>query len=265
MAEREHIIRSLGELIDLMTPLEPDPETGRLRDAGVYRGASAADRPILTSLDRLGGTDPPHTKAHLEAHILRNFGRYARPHLDTPPVNDWELLVIAQHYGVPTRLLDWSSSPLVAAHFATREPRSDGACAIWRLDWRQLHRAFDLPELAFLIDDLADMPLLDGSQPLTPWKLFGGDIAPLSCMIEPPWIDERIVAQGAAFTLCTDTSQPFDAFLEEHGLGDALSRYIIPADSVAAIRDQLDLVGIDERHLFPNLTGVAASIRRYYG
>ena len=119
----EVVVRSLGDLIDKVTPTEPDPRTGRRRDTGVYRGASDACRPLLTSLDRLGGVDPPHSKRGLEAHILRNFTRYSRPHLPTTPVNEWEVLVAAQHHGVPTRILDWTYSPLVAA---TSEERRVG-------------------------------------------------------------------------------------------------------------------------------------------
>jgi len=52
--------------------------------------------------------------------------------------------------------------------------------------------------------------------------------------------------------------------LRNNGLADALTRFIIPANFVPTIRDQLDLVGIDERRLFPDLDGVAAAIRRYY-
>ena len=83
-------------------------------------------------------------------------------------------------------------------------------------------------------------------------------------MIEPPSLNARIVAQAAVFTLCTDTSKPFDAFLGEHGLSDALTRFVIRADHVARIRDQLDMVGMDERRLFPDLEGLAAELRRYY-
>ena len=80
---------------------------------------------VLTSLDRLGGSEPPHTKARLEEHLLRNFIRYSRPLLATPPINEWELLVLAQHHGLPTRLLDWTYSPTVAAHFATLGPETE--------------------------------------------------------------------------------------------------------------------------------------------
>ena len=84
-------------------------------------------------------------------------------------------------------------------------------------------------------------------------------------MIEPPSLDARIVAQAATFTLTSDTRSSFDEFLANQSLRDALTKYVIPADEVARVRDQLDLVGIDERRLFPDLDGVAAAIQRYYG
>jgi hypothetical protein len=260
-------ITTLGQLLDQVTPEEPDPETGRWRDSGVYRGGSDAAWPLLTSLDRLGGTSPPHSKRDLEAHVLRNFIRYSRPHFDGAAQSEWELLVAAQHHGVPTRLLDWTYSPLVAAHFATAThlENPNDRC-VWRLDWKRVHERFGLPKLALLLQDVERL-LGDERQPCTPWALFerdtDGDRA-FACMIEPPSLDARIVAQSAVFTLTSDTTRSFDDFLEAHGLGDALTRFVIPARVVARVRDQLDLVGMDERRLFPDLDGVAARIRRYY-
>jgi hypothetical protein len=269
----EVVVSSLGDLVDKVTPTEPDARTGRRRDTGIYRGASDACRPLLTSLDRLGGVSPPHTKRDLEAHILRNFMRYSRPHLPTAPVNEWEVLVAAQHHGVPTRLLDWTYSPLVAAHFATTDSHVGRDRAVWRLDWQQVHRAFKLPKLALLIEELARTFGSD-ARPFTPWTLFDatnateatarGDLRDFACMIEPPSLDARIIAQAAVFTLCTDTSRPFDAFLEAHGLAPALTKFVIPESEAARFRDQLDLVGIDERRVFPDLDGVAEGLRRYY-
>jgi hypothetical protein len=266
MPVRELSVTTLGELIDRVTPEHPDEDTGRWRDSGVYRGAPRAERPLLSSLDRLGGENPPHTKADLETHILRNFARYSRPHLSTPPENDWETLVAAQHHGVPTRLLDWTYSPFVAAHFATLPPRAGAEerdRAVWRLDWKMLHRKFGFPELALLITDL-ERQLGDGAS-CTPWTFFERPPArELACMIEPPSLNARIAAQAAVFTLCTDTSQSFDAFLDKHGLSGALTKFVIGAEHVARIRDQLDTVGMDERRLFPDLEGLAAELTRYY-
>ena len=259
----EIILTSLGDLIDKVTPTEPDPRTGRRRDSGVYRGDGDAGWPLFTSLDKLGGVTPPHTKADLEEHILRNFIRYSRPYL-TQPASDWEVLVAAQHHGLPTRLLDWTYSPLVAAHFATLNGEHPSDRVIWRLDWKQVHRRFNLPELAFLIQDLEG--ILGGDHRLTPWALFSAreKIKPFACMLEPPSINPRIVAQSATFTLCSDKRQSFDRFLEQNGLGSALTKFVIPAQETARFRDQLDLVDVDERRLFPDLDGVAAEMRRYY-
>ena len=262
-------VTSLGELIDRLTPPEPDPVTGRHRDTGVYRGAGDARWPLYTSLDRLGGICPPHTKRGLEEHILRNFVRYSRPHF-AHVHNAWELLVAAQHHGVPTRLLDWSYSPLVAAHFATRDvparpSAADTDRAIWRLDWRRVHRRFGFPELALLSDDLDRLRDGDGDGHFSPFELMRAEgIAPFACLMEPPTLDARIAAQAAVFTICSRADRPLDAFLAEHGLADALTRVVIPAAAVRRVRDQLDLVSMDERRLFPDLDGVAAQMRRYY-
>ena len=263
MAIVEVTVASLGDLIDKVTPTEPDPQTGRRRDSGIYRGDADARWPLLTSLDKLGGALPPHSKAGLEEHILRNFLRYSRPYLPHPE-NDWEVLVTAQHHGLPTRLLDWTYSPLVAAHFATLEGDAAADRVVWRLDWKRVHQFFKLPELAFLIEDLQG--ILGGDRPLTPWTLFSAprNAKPFACMLEPPSLNPRIVAQSATFTLCSDKHQSFDSFLEKHGLGSALTKFIIPAKETARFRDQLDLVDVDERRLFPDLDGVAAEMRRYY-
>src|SRR5690242_14899819 len=262
MALRETKVSSLGELIDRVTPERPDERTGRRRDSCVYHGSSDSARTLLTSLDRLGGVNPPHTKTDLEEYILRNFARYSRPHLQHA-TNEWELLVAAQHHGVPTRLLDWSYSPLVAAHFATLgDERVDRV--IWRLDWKRMHRKFGFPELALLIGDLRR--LVGDDEEFTPWRLIGEGrgTKPFACMIEPPALDTRISAQAATFTLCSDAAHSFDDFLDENGLDDALTRFVIPRSSMDCVRDQLDMAGTDERRLFPDLDGVAAQLRRYY-
>jgi hypothetical protein len=264
MSIREVVVHSLGDLIAQTTPSEPDPATGRRRSSGVYRGAADATWPLLTSLDQLGGARDPHTKGDLEEYILRNFTRYSRPYFTSPPVNDWEVLVAAQHHGLPTRLLDWTYSPLVAAHFATMNPALTTDRAVWRLDWKAVHRRFKLPELALLIQDLEGM--VSGGRPFTPSALFSmpEDAPPFACMLEPPSLDARIVAQSAAFTLCSDKRRSFDSFLEAHDLGERLTKLVIPAAEAGRIRDQLDLVSVDERRLFPDLDGVAAYLRRYY-
>jgi hypothetical protein len=257
-------VRSLGELLDKATPGEPEPASGRRRVYSVYRGTADTPESLLTALDRLGGTNPPHTKANLEPHILRNFIRYARPFLQHAPENDWELLIAAQHHGVPTRLLDWTYSLLVAAHFATlRNAPENCNRVVWRLDWRKIHEHFGLKPLAFLVSDLDEALKQNGYESV--WDLFEkSDDKLFICMLDPPAIDTRIMTQNAAFTLASTKKQNFAQLLHERGLSSCLTRFVIPADKVDLIRDQLDLCGVDERRVFPDLDGVAEELRRYY-
>ena len=262
MSIKSVAIHSLGELIDCVTPEKPDPVTGRRRDAGVYRGAYDANAPLLTSLDRLGG-DTPHAKGDLESHILRNFIRYSRPFLGREPANDWEHLVSAQHHGAPTRLLDWTYSPLVAAFFATRAGE-DCDRVVWRLDWQPVHEKFGLPPRSLMPSELGEM--FEKGAHFSPWDLFEArDRHKFAALIEPPSLDTRLVTQSAVFTLSSAKTMSLDAFLAKHGLEKSLTKFVIASKDVGRFRDQLDLVGMDERRLFPDLDGVAASLRRYYG
>jgi hypothetical protein len=83
-------------------------------------------------------------------------------------------------------------------------------------------------------------------------------------MMEPPALDRRIVAQSAAFTFCSTKTRRLDDILHQCGLSHCLTKFVIPANRVELIRDQLDLCGIDEGRIFPDLDGIAAEIRRYY-
>src|SRR3954468_23681243 len=80
----------------------------------------------------------------------------------------------------------------------------------------------------------------------TPWELMrnGKEQRPFACLVEPPTLDARIAAQSAVFTISSETSRPFDAFLADFGLLDALTKYVIPAREVSRMRDQLDLATI---------------------
>jgi hypothetical protein len=264
---KEIRVNTLAELITAVTPSQPDPESGRLRSYAVYRGVNDAGFHLLTSLDRLGTPElPPHVKGYdLEEHILRNFIRYSRPYLPTPEPKDWELLVLAQHHGLATRLLDWSYSPLIAAHFATLggDPESDRV--IWRLGYRHVHEHCGLPPLALIVEELNAALQSRGLNSV--WEFFQArrlEEGEFVCLLEPAALDTRLVAQAASFTISSDKTRPMDEVLTEAGLSDTLTRYVIPASAVNVVRDQLDLCGINERRLFPDLEGVADEMRRYY-
>jgi hypothetical protein len=70
------------------------------------------------------GRDPDVYDSQVEKVIFANFKRRARQYVTTDRMSDWELLALAQHHGLPTRLLDWTTNPLVAAYFAVTSIRT---------------------------------------------------------------------------------------------------------------------------------------------
>ena len=258
-------INTLGELLDRTTPAKPDPASGRLRQDSVYRGVANDSDRLLTSLDRLGGCEPAHIKCHLEEHLLRNFLRYGHAFLPKDATDLWELMVAAEHHGLPTRLLDWTHSPLIAAHFATLRPAPAIDRVVWKLNWKTVHRRFRLKELAFLVQDLE--PMLKQRGFPGSWDFLNapdekGD--PFVCLLEPTSFIPRLEAQSGAFTLASSKQKSLEDILTEAGIAEALERFVIPAGRVDFMRDQLDICTIDERHLFAGLDGIAAELRRYY-
>ncbi len=128
-----------------------------------------------------------------------------------------------------------------------------------------MHQRFQLPPLALTVNDLENRLHSKGLHSI--WDLVRTRELPQDnfvCLLEPPALDARLVAQSATFTISSDKTCALDEILQGAGLAPALTRFILPASAVNIIRDQLDLCGINERRLFPDLDGVAAEMRRYY-
>ena len=121
---KEIVIHNWDELQELIFHDVWDPTIQRYRASYIYRGVSHKDFDLVPKLNRLCSHD-----LTLEDALLRNFKKYGSADLGGYQ-NFWQIVALAQHHGLPTRLLDWTYSPLVAAHFATcdiEEYDNDGA------------------------------------------------------------------------------------------------------------------------------------------
>jgi hypothetical protein len=235
------------------------PDIRRHRAQMAYRGLSDAGYELTTSLIRLG-----HGYDRMERHLLRNFRKYA--HRDAVP-NDsnWNWLTLAQHHGLPTRLMDWTFSPYIAMHFATANvERFDIDGVIWAVDYVKVHAS--LPErlrreLEHEGADLFTVEMLDCVAPAMD-KLDQIREEPILLFLEPPSVDDRVVNQYALLSVMSRASTRVDDWLDAHP--EYFVRYIIPAELKWEIRDKLDQANITERVLFPGLDGLSSWLKRHY-
>ncbi len=252
-------IGSWNELQDALFQDSWNPEIERYRSRFAFRGLSDIDNPLDTTLMRMGG---PYVE--LERHLLRNFRKYA--HRDVVERDSlWHWMSVAQHHGLPTRLMDWTYSPFVAMHFALTNLENfqcDGV--IWAVNYLKTHLI--LPDRLKCALDLEGANVFTVGMLSQLVKSFSelGDIAasPFALFFEPPSIDDRIVNQFALFSIMSDPTARMDEWLIS--CPDIWRKIIIPADLKWELRDKLDQANVTERVLFPGLDGLSSWLKRQY-
>jgi len=253
-------IESWSQLVDEVYHDSWKPSLGRFRSDLAFRGLSDCQYRLENSFLRNCGDRP-----ELEYHILRNFRKYARTAESNQTGTQLRSLVLAQHHGLPTRLLDWTYSPFVAMHFATANTEKyniDGV--IWQVDFVKVNTLVPEP-LNILLDqekcNAFTVEMLESGFP-TVHQLDAAVGKGHVLFFEPPSLDDRIVNQFGLFSLMSSPISILDNWLVKHP--EVYRRIIIPAELKWEIRDKLDQANITERVLFPGLDGLAAWLKRHY-
>jgi hypothetical protein len=237
-------------------------ELQRFNSAWAFRGHAESGWVLETSLER----EPDFKGARFplevaEDRMLRDFQRRAHHFIAGPliPRDDLEWLAMMQHYGAPTRLLDWTRSPFVAAYFALERAAGDRA-AVWcvQQEWclaasRQILRAAH-PELLLMVNP-SDKDVFEN-------YIRPGDLK-LVVPVEPFRLNERMTTQQGLFTCAGDANTSFLDNLR--ALGPELPKKLVKIEISTAVRaealEELNQVNINRATLFPGIDGLAQSLK----
>jgi hypothetical protein len=253
-----------------------------------FRGVTDAEDGLLSTLDRYG----PTLKAHREQYLIREFQRRLHHYLrvELLPSTTFELLSLMQHYGVPTKLLDFTYSPYVALYFAVYDTKEERDCAIWAV-------------LPFNLHSKSYRRLVDGGFPhrLRKDAYFSEQFVEeeyfteafmhhkygIAMLLQPELMNERLSVQQGLF-LVTDgkeiqrSSDPVQnvgefqtveetvldllqegraVMIAEGATDPTLLRIVVPGRLKARLMKALELMNINACSLFPGLDGFARYIK----
>ncbi len=194
----------------------------------VYRGCGSLSYECKPSAGRV-----PEYDSLYEIRVLRAFQRSAGLFLQALPSNEWAWLALAQHHGLPTRLLDWTTNPLVAAFFAVSTGKPDEPAVIYShgiedsevVDMDRHHDPFSISAVGFLL---------------------------------PTRTVPRIVSQRGLFSV---HPKPNEAWTNPKLMEN---KFVIDGSFKTRFRRRLFTLGIDDNHIWADLDGMCKTLKWRY-
>lgn len=192
----------------------------------IYRGVTRSKYEFISSAGRMK-IRSEFQRSEIERLILETFKERSVPYVESRPESEWEWLALAQHHGLPTRLLDWTRNPLVATYFAVRNEH-DGDSAIYVVK-----------------NETILTPTEEWPNPL--------EVGGIPTRYIPRHVTQRIIAQNGLFTFHPQPEKPY--------LEVDLDKLIIPNRFRKKLKQELYNYGVHQGSMFPGLDGLAEHIK----
>jgi len=212
----EHTIASFDDLHRLVR--------GKADGHPIYRGECDASFELRPGLGRWQAINSWNNSVR-ERNMIEVFKKRAAPYVITRPQHNWEWLALAQHHGLPTRLLDWTFNPLVAAFFATRLLKKKQDAAIYVLQFWEVPHADETTDPFALSNDV---------------------------IYQPPHISRRFSAQQGLFTVHARPVAPLSH--------TSLEKWVVKGSCIVDLYFTVIQYGASPANLFPDLDGLCAEL-----
>lgn len=238
----QHTISSVSRFIHLIEQAKGTEEAKNNRADFIYRG-QREDKSLRPRLARLV---PRGKRNNIERLMFAEFKRTSVALTDFQPETDWDFLAIAQHHGLPTRLLDWTHSALAALWFAVeKEPAKD------KKDREQ-------DAIVWMLKTTVG-DFIDENSRRSPFEREPTGI------YQPRVITQRIAAQRGIFTAHRMMKKEgFVALEKNKRFKERLTKFIVETSAFPHIRKHLDGCGVNRSTLYPDLVGLCNHLEWRY-
>ncbi|HMM07193.1 MAG TPA: FRG domain-containing protein [Clostridiales bacterium] len=290
----ENTIHTVNELLSTLKKYQCQFGKTYRENGFIFRGVSDKSWQLLPGLFReykepqnsstiISASYSGRIYSSNEIEILAHFKKEAigfLPHISLD--DDFTWLQYAQHFGVPTRLLDFTSNPLIALYFCCRsESKADGI--IWMVNASPFQTWSENEMFCAILgpDCTRDAMISSIMQSI---KGYSDDdkerlekYRPV--LFTPAFIDQRMSAQSSRFLLWGKDDKPLESMIDEKNVmtlsPDGITyevtndkrffaNIIISGESKHSLMWELDLLGVNEKTVFPGLDGIGRYIERYY-
>ena len=207
------------------------------RELTLFRGQDV-DKPLLPKIAR---DSPTKDRTTHEQEMLRDLRRIGCGYLPAIREDDWDLLARAQHFGMATRLLDWTSNPLAALWFAAKDLNKESSGFVYFYTPTKEH---------ILTDERGDSPFNTGR----------------TSVFRPTWNNLRITAQCGWFTVHR-FSNKFGRFVpldDNPNVNANIDKWEIQGEDKHFIIEDLDQLGVNHHTMLSDFEGVCRHLNWKY-
>ena len=286
----EIAINNVSELLSILNTVKFNfGIDNRIKKLFMYRGHPSVDYKLIPSIFRKYKKDDKNeyykylllNENEMYMHFIKEAKSYIKNIDDNTSEGYLEWLVYAQHFGVPTRLLDFTHNPLVALYFAcSKEENIDGAFWIFNLiNYKKIHSKL-LKNEPDVNENTTRNELIYEIISELKNETFRCSKFPIHFI--PYYLDERMSVQSSSFLLWGQDECPFeemiteknyinisltekDISVENEGKSEEfVLKMTIPHEKKKSILEELDLLGVNPKSIFPGLDGIGKYIENYY-